>query len=144
MKVLELFAGSRSIGKAAEELGMQVFSSDIEQFGRIDYICDILDFDYEKVPFVPDVIWASPPCTGFSVAAIGHHWMGGGRSLRAEVRHSEAGHQTCSEDHKDNRALSKAQSESGMAYRESKRSIAKDAIHAGLHEAHGNILPIWG
>lgn len=78
MKVLELFAGSRSIGKAAEELGMQVFSSDIEQFGRIDYICDILDFDYEKVPFVPDVIWASPPCTGFSVAAIGHHWMGGG------------------------------------------------------------------
>lgn len=73
-KVLELFAGSRSIGKAAEKLGHEVFSSDIEQFGQIDYVMDILNFDYDKVPFVPDVIWASPPCTGFSVASIGRHW----------------------------------------------------------------------
>lgn len=77
MSVLELFAGSRSIGKEAEKLGMEVFSSDIEQFGGIDYIADILEFDYKEVPFVPDIIWASPPCTGFSVAAIGHHWTGG-------------------------------------------------------------------
>lgn len=77
MKVLELFAGSRSIGKAAHEMGYDVFSSDIEQFRGIDYVCDILLFDTSKVPFVSDVIWASPPCTGFSVAAIGHHWTGG-------------------------------------------------------------------
>lgn len=32
-KVLELFAGSRSIGKEGEKLGMDIFSSDIEQFG---------------------------------------------------------------------------------------------------------------
>jgi hypothetical protein len=25
----------------------------------------------------PDFIWASPPCTAFSVASIGHHWTGG-------------------------------------------------------------------
>jgi len=77
LKLLELFAGSRSIGKAGEKLGYKVFSSDIEQFGGIDYVADILEFDLSKVPFVPDVIWASPPCTGFSVAAIGHHWTGG-------------------------------------------------------------------
>ena len=77
MKILELFAGSRSIGKAGEKLGHTIFSSDIEQFGEIDYIADILNFDTAQVPFVPDVIWASPPCTGFSVAAIGHHWTGG-------------------------------------------------------------------
>ena len=77
MKILELFAGSRSIGKVAEKLGYKVFSSDIEQFGEIDYIIDILEFDYKRVPFIPDVIWASPPCTGFSVASIGHHWTGG-------------------------------------------------------------------
>ena len=76
-KVLELFAGSKSIGKVAEELGMEVFSSDIEQFGGIDYVVDILAFDYNKVPFIPDIIWASPPCTGFSVASIGTHWTGG-------------------------------------------------------------------
>ena len=77
IKVLELFAGSRSIGKVAEELGMEVFSSDINNFDGINYVVNILEFDYSKVPFTPDVIWASPPCTGFSVAAIGHHWTGG-------------------------------------------------------------------
>jgi hypothetical protein len=77
MKVLELFAGSRSVGKIAEELGMEVFSSDLIAFEGIHYPISILDFDVTKVPFKPDVIWASPPCTGFSVAAIGHHWMGG-------------------------------------------------------------------
>ena len=74
MNVLELFAGSRSIGKAAESLEMNVFSSDIEPFENIDYAVNILDFDVNKVPFVPDIIWASPPCTFFSVASIGHHW----------------------------------------------------------------------
>ena len=77
MKVLELFAGSRSIGKAGEELGFQVFSTDIESFEKVDYIVDILDFDCSKVPFKPDIIWASPPCKGFSVASLGHHWTGG-------------------------------------------------------------------
>jgi len=77
MKVLELFAGSRSIGKASEELGMQVFSSDINNFDNINYIVNILDFDIRKIPFSPDIIWASPPCTSFSVASIGHHWTGG-------------------------------------------------------------------
>ena len=77
MKVLELFAGSRSVGKIAEELGMEVFSSDLTPFDGIHYAVSILDFDITKVPFQPDVIWASPPCTGFSVAALGHHWTGG-------------------------------------------------------------------
>ena len=74
MNLLELFAGSRSIGKAGEELGFKVFSSDIEPFENIDYVTNILEFDVSKVTFIPDVIWASPPCTFFSVASIGHHW----------------------------------------------------------------------
>ena len=73
MNVLELFAGSRSIGKAAESLSMNVFSSDINAFDNIDYVVDILDFDVKNVPFIPDVIWASPPCTTYSIAAISHH-----------------------------------------------------------------------
>jgi hypothetical protein len=45
MKILELFAGSRSIGKEAEALGHEVFSVDIEAFEGIDYVTDIMDFD---------------------------------------------------------------------------------------------------
>jgi hypothetical protein len=74
MKVLELFAGSRSVGKVADQLGWEVFSSDFEAFEGIDYQIDILKFDVSKVPFKPDIVWASPPCTGFSVAAIGRNW----------------------------------------------------------------------
>ena len=74
IKVLELFAGSRSVGNAAESLGYEVFSSDINNFKGIDYVVDILNFDTNKVPFKPDIIWASPPCTYFSVASIGKHW----------------------------------------------------------------------
>jgi len=73
MKILELFAGSRSIGKAAERLGHEVFSSDVNDFEGIDYVTDILDFDTKRVAFIPNVIWASPPCTSYSIAAISHH-----------------------------------------------------------------------
>lgn len=72
--ILELFAGSRSIGNVAVEKGYKVFSSDVESFDEIDYVVDILNFNYKKVPFIPDMIWASPPCQGFSVAAIGKNW----------------------------------------------------------------------
>jgi hypothetical protein len=74
MKVLELFAGSRSIGKVCDELGHEVFSSDWTPFDGIDYAVDIIQFDTDTVPFIPDMIWASPPCTTFSVASIGKHW----------------------------------------------------------------------
>ena len=74
MNVLELFAGSRSIGKEAEKLGYNVFSSDLNSFEKIDYAVNILEFDIKKIPYKPDMIWASPPCTYFSVASIGKHW----------------------------------------------------------------------
>jgi hypothetical protein len=77
MKVLELFAGSRSIGKACEELGHEVFSSDIHPFEGVDYVTDIFDFDFSKLPWIPDIVWASPPCQAFSVACIGRNWVKG-------------------------------------------------------------------
>ena len=74
MRVLELFAGSRSIGKVCDSKGIEVFSSDWKEFDGIDYAVDINNFDTNEVPWIPDVIWASPPCTTFSVASIGKHW----------------------------------------------------------------------
>jgi hypothetical protein len=64
IKVLELFAGTKSIGKAAEELGYEVFSSDIEGKFNTDYTTDLLNFDVNKVPWKPDIMWCSPPCFG--------------------------------------------------------------------------------
>ena len=77
MKVLDLFAGSRSMSKAAIENGCEAFSTDLHHFDGIDYPCDILKIDVNQLPDKIDMVWASPPCTGFSVAAIGHHWTGG-------------------------------------------------------------------
>ena len=73
MKVLELFAGSRSFGKVAEKLGHQVFSIDINNFKNIDLVKDIEFLQKKDIPFIPNFIWASPPCTTYSIAAISHH-----------------------------------------------------------------------
>lgn len=78
LRVLELFAGSRSIGKMAEELGMEVKSVDITPYPGVDVVGDVLALPIRRFKdWAPDIIWASPPCTGFSVASIGRHWGGG-------------------------------------------------------------------
>lgn len=77
MKVLELFAGTRSIGKAFEARGHEVFSVEWDKdFENIDLYEDISKLTAEQVLNSfgkPDVIWASPDCTTFSVAAISYH-----------------------------------------------------------------------
>lgn len=77
MKALELFAGTRSIGKAFEAAGHEVFSVEWdESFDNIDLYVDILTLtavDIIDKFGLPDVIWASPDCTTFSVAAISRH-----------------------------------------------------------------------
>lgn len=77
MKVLELFAGTRSIGKAFEKRGHEVFSVEWNKdFENIDLYADILTVTAEDIIRRfgrPDVIWASPDCTTFSIAAISHH-----------------------------------------------------------------------
>lgn len=77
MKVLELFAGTRSIGKAFEERGHEVYSIEWDtSFPGIDLYADILSVSAEEIIAGfgrPDVIWASPDCTTFSIAAISHH-----------------------------------------------------------------------
>ena len=77
MKWLELFAGTRSIGKAAEAKGHEVFSVEWDKdFENIDLYADINTITAEDILQKfgrPDVIWASPDCATFSIAAISHH-----------------------------------------------------------------------
>lgn len=73
MKVLELFAGSRSIGNVCDQLGFDVFSVDWENFNKIDLNIDIGELKLRNIPFIPDVIWASPDCTTYTIAACSTH-----------------------------------------------------------------------
>lgn len=77
MKVLELFAGTRSIGKAFEKHGHEVYSIDWDkQFDNIDWYADISEISVIDILVrfgSPDIIWASPDCTTYSVAAINKH-----------------------------------------------------------------------
>lgn len=78
MKVLELFAGTRSIGKAFEAAGHEVYSVDWDkQFKDIDLYADIGQLTAQQVIELcggkPDIVWASPDCTTYSIAAISHH-----------------------------------------------------------------------
>lgn len=77
MKVLELFAGTRSIGKAFEKKGHEVFSVEWDKKHKdIDLYCDIGQLTAKEVLEKfgrPDVVWESPDCCSYSVAAISHH-----------------------------------------------------------------------
>lgn len=77
LKVLELFAGTRSIGKAFEARGNEVYSVEWDKhFDNIDLYKDISQLTANEVVEKfgrPDVIWASPDCTSYSIAAISHH-----------------------------------------------------------------------
>ena len=67
MNVLELFSGTKSVGKCCNELGYNVISVDIERKSNPTHLCNILNFDYkqyDKNHF--DIIWSSPPCTDYS------------------------------------------------------------------------------
>ena len=77
MKVLELFAGTRSISKAFEAAGHQTFSIEWDKhFENIDLYEDVSKITAEQILEAfghPDVIWASPDCSTYSVAAISKH-----------------------------------------------------------------------
>ena len=64
MNVLELFSGTKSVGKVCKDKGFNVISLDIK---NADINCDILDWDYKiYLPNHFNYIHASPPCDTFS------------------------------------------------------------------------------
>ena len=81
LKVLDLFAGTRSVARAFEDRGHEVYTIEWDQqHTDIDWYADMFDVTAGEIIERfgrPDVIWASPPCEKFSVAAIGKHWIKG-------------------------------------------------------------------
>lgn len=84
LNVLELFSGTKSISEAFRKKGHSTFTVDNNSSLMPDLCIDIGRFSISDLPFSPHVIWASPPCTCFSVASIGRHWRRGEMSNEAK------------------------------------------------------------
>lgn len=72
--MIELFSGTGRMAEAFKAQQFETFTVDIEY--EADLKADIKDVHAKMLPQEPFVIWASPPCTTFSVASVGHHWKG--------------------------------------------------------------------
>lgn len=75
-RVLELCAGSRSIGKEVERQGHSVISLDVVKYPRIDIVKSLLEFQLCDLSERPHWIWAGVPCTSYSMLAIRYHRRG--------------------------------------------------------------------
>lgn len=74
MRTVELFCGTKSFSRAAAGLGYETFTLDNDARHRPDLCINVLALDPKELPRRPDILWASPPCEAFSVAAICHNW----------------------------------------------------------------------
>lgn len=77
MKVLELFCGTKSISKAFQARGHETFTVDWDKRFEPTITADVGTLTRDRIielcGGVPDIIWASPDCTTYSVAAISYH-----------------------------------------------------------------------
>ena len=71
-RLLEVFAGTHSIGKVFERAGWEVVSLDSNPKCKATHVCDVRSFDKSQYPVgFFDCIWASPECTQYSIAREG-------------------------------------------------------------------------
>lgn len=77
--ILDLFAGTGSATRAFEDRGFTVIRVELDPSHAAEHHRDVVTVTPEEVrewaggKWIP-FVWASPPCTAFSVASIGRHW----------------------------------------------------------------------
>ena len=88
MIIFDFFSGTGSSTQAFKDAGHTVISFEIDEFFEATEHVDV--FNLNAIDLItkygqPDFIWASPPCTAFSVASMGHHWGGGIRAYEPKT-----------------------------------------------------------
>ena len=74
MRLLELFCGTKSVGKVFEKNGWEVDSIDYDPQFNPTWCEDILEWDFQTIPPQRyDAIWCSPDCSTFSIATSGKY-----------------------------------------------------------------------
>lgn len=77
MKMLDLFCGTKSMAKAFAAAGWETYTVDWEESFNPTLKADIGSLTAQDIielcGGVPDVVWMSPDCTSYSIAAIGKH-----------------------------------------------------------------------
>lgn len=81
MLIFDFFAGTGSSTQAFKDAGHTVISFELDESFEATEHADV--FNLTAIDLIarygqPDFVWASPPCTAFSVASMGHHWISGG------------------------------------------------------------------
>lgn len=81
MRVLDLFAGMRGWSQPFADRGHDVFTIELDRkFPDIDLYADILTVNpWRDIPWWPDLILASPPCTAFTTMTMGRNWTHDGQ-----------------------------------------------------------------
>jgi hypothetical protein len=74
MKTLELFCGTKSFSKVMDQEGFKTLTIDNNPRFKPDICLDLLKSDIVTLHEPIYILWASPPCTAFSVASIGKNW----------------------------------------------------------------------
>lgn len=85
MNCLELFSGTESFSKVARKRGYKTFTVDNDAQHKPDLCIDILNLDVQELKKELsrkgikkiNILWASPPCTTFSVASLYRYWYNG-------------------------------------------------------------------